>query len=58
MAWDKEDWAAYKAWEQAWIKEHEQELPSRVQIKSGRWVPLGKKHRRKSVNDAWLEMRR
>ena len=58
MGWDAEDWATYRAWEAAWIKEHEHELPCRVWTKNDRWVPLGKKHRHKFAKDAWLEMRR
>jgi hypothetical protein len=58
MTWDKTNWAAYKAWEQAWLREHEHALPSRVRTKNGRWVALGKKHRRAFAHDAWLEMRR
>jgi hypothetical protein len=58
MTWSEEDWAAYKAWEQAWLKKHEHELPSHVRTKNGRRAPLGKKHRRAFAHDAWLEMRR
>jgi hypothetical protein len=58
MTWSKEDWAAYEAWMQAWLSEHEHELPSHVQTKNGRWVPLGKKHRWRFANEAWIEMRR
>jgi hypothetical protein len=58
MPWNKEEWDAYKAWIQSWIREHEHELPSRVRTKNGRWVPLGKKHRWRFAQDAWSEMQR
>jgi hypothetical protein len=56
--WDEDDWAFYRAWTEAWLKKHAHELPSQVKTKNGRWVPLGKKHRWKFANDAWLKARR
>ena len=56
--WTVEDWVAYHAWEAAWLAAHEPELPPFVRSKNGRWVRLGKKHKRQLANAAWLEMRR
>jgi hypothetical protein len=56
--WTSDEWAAYYSWEAEWIRTHEHELPPLVRSENGRWVRLGKKHRRKFANAAWLEMHR